>query len=45
MIKKFVILQTPQVAAFMCGDTQQSLTDVYGVGLTKGRRLPLIQVT
>ena len=29
----------------MCGDTQQSLADVYGVGLTRGRRLPLIQVT
>ena len=29
----------------MCGDTQQSLAEVYGVGLTRGRRLPLIQVT
>ena len=29
----------------MCGDTQQALADVYGVGLTRGRRLPLIQVT
>ena len=45
MIETITILQTVQVAAFMCGDTQQSLADVYGVGLTRGRRLPLIQVT
>ena len=29
----------------MCGDTEQKLEEVYGVGLTKGRRLPLIQVS
>ena len=34
-----------QVAAFMAGDTVQALAEVYGVGLTRGRRLPLIQVT
>ena len=28
----------------MCGDTEQKLEEVYGVGLTRGRRLPLIQV-
>ena len=44
-IYPILILPTVQVAAFMCGDTQQALTDVYGVGLTRGRRLPLIQVT
>ena len=42
----FIIARTYhlQVAAFMCGDTEQKLEEVYGVGLTRGRRLPLIQV-
>jgi len=37
-------MDAAKVAAFMCGDTKQQLSEVYGVGLTVGRRLPLIQV-
>ena len=37
-------MDAAKLAAFMCGDTQQSLADVYGVDLTVGSRLPLIQV-
>ena len=38
-------MDAAKLAAFMVGDTSQELADVYGVGLTRGRRLPLIQVT
>ena len=38
-------MDAAKLAAFMVGDTSQELEDVYGVGLTRGRRLPLIQVT
>ena len=38
-------MDAAKLAAFMCGDTHQELSEVYGVGLTQGRRLPLIQVT
>jgi len=37
-------MDAAKLAAFMCGDTKQSLIQVYGVGLTRGKRLPLIQV-
>ena len=37
-------MDAAKVAAFMCGNTEQSLEQVYGVGLTRGTRLPLIQV-
>ena len=37
-------MDAAKLAAFMCGDTKQSLNQVYGVGLTRGKRLPLIQV-
>ena len=37
-------MDAAKLAAFMCGDTKQSLADVYGVDLTIGSRLPLIQV-
>jgi len=37
-------MDAAKLAAFMCGDTKQSINDVYGVDLTLGRRLPLIQV-
>ena len=37
-------MDAAKLAAFMCGDTKQRLDEVYGVGLTQGRRLPLIQV-
>ena len=37
-------MDAAKVAAFLCGDTRQRLEEVYGVGLTQGRRLPLIQV-
>ena len=33
-----------KLAAFLCGDTQQSIADCYGVGVCEGQRLPLIQV-
>ena len=36
-------MDAAKVAAFMCGNTEQSLEQVYGVGLTRGTRLPLIQ--
>ena len=36
-------MDAAKVAAFMCGKTEQSLEEVYGVGLTRGSRLPLIQ--
>ena len=38
-------MDAAKVAAFMCGDTDQSLEEVYGVGLTTGTRLPLIQAS
>jgi len=37
-------MDAAKITAFMCGDTKQSIEDVYGVDLTVGRRLPLIQV-
>lgn len=37
-------MDAAKLAAFLCGDTRQRLEEVYGVGLTQGRRLPLIQV-
>ena len=37
-------MDAAKLAAFMCGDTKQSLNQVYGVGLTRGKRLTLIQV-
>ena len=38
-------MDAAKVAAFMCGDTEQSLDQVYGVELTRGTRLPLIQAS
>ena len=38
-------MDAAKVAAFMCGNTEQSLEEVYGVGLTRGTRLPLIQAS
>ena len=38
-------MDAAKVAAFMCGNTDQSLEEVYGVGLTRGTRLPLIQAS
>lgn len=37
-------MDAAKLAAFMCGDTKQDITDVYGVDLCVGRRLPLLQV-
>lgn len=37
-------MDAAKLAAFMCGDTRQNISDIYGVDLTVGRRLPLIQV-
>ena len=37
-------MDTAKLAAFLLGDTTQSLNQVYGIGLARGRRLPLIQI-
>eukprot|EP00088_Acartia_fossae_P029509 TRINITY_DN30385_c0_g1_i1.p1 TRINITY_DN30385_c0_g1~~TRINITY_DN30385_c0_g1_i1.p1 ORF type:complete len:392 (+),score=71.90 TRINITY_DN30385_c0_g1_i1:53-1228(+) len=37
-------MDTAKLTAFMAGDTKQSIQEVYGVGKTVGRRLPLVQV-
>ena len=37
-------MDAAKLAAFLCGDTKQKLGEVYRVGLTRGNRLPLIQV-
>jgi alcohol dehydrogenase class IV len=36
-------MDTAKLVALLCG-TQQALPDIYGIGLAKGPRLPLIQV-
>lgn len=37
-------MDAAKLTAFMCGDTKQSINDVYGVDKCVGRRLPLIMV-
>eukprot|EP00092_Neocalanus_flemingeri_P007642 GFUD01008250.1.p1 GENE.GFUD01008250.1~~GFUD01008250.1.p1 ORF type:complete len:404 (+),score=89.24 GFUD01008250.1:42-1214(+) len=37
-------MDAAKLAAFMCGDTKQQISEIYGVDFTVGRRLPLIQV-
>ena len=36
-------MDTAKLAAFMCGDTKQQISEIYGVDLTVSHRLPLIQ--
>lgn len=37
-------MDAAKLAAFMCGDTKQQISEIYGVDFTVGTRLPLIQV-
>merc|ERR1719228_3019690 len=37
-------MDAAKLAAFMCGNTTQKISEIYGVDFTVGTRLPLIQV-